>query len=68
MSRTAPCPDEKPYQLVVFDVQRPGALERLVSESAAWGEGTTVEPLGPCHAALVIRAGGAARLQGTKQT
>lgn len=64
MSRTDPCCDETPYELVVVDVHGPGALERLISESAAWGKGTTVESLGPCHAALIVRAGAAARMEG----
>ena len=51
----------RPYELVVFDVRVPGATERLVSERTAWREDATVEPLGADHAALIVRAGGAAR-------
>jgi hypothetical protein len=51
-----------PYELVVFDVRAPGAIERLLSERAAWGEDAVVELLDPDHAALIVRAGGAARM------
>ncbi len=55
-------PDNRPYELVVFDVRTPGAVERLLSERAAWGEDAAVELLDPDHAALIVRAGGAARI------
>jgi hypothetical protein len=55
-------PGRGPYELVVFDVRTPGAVERLLSERAAWGEEAVVELLDPDHAALIVRAGGAARM------
>jgi hypothetical protein len=50
------------YELVVFDFRAPGAIERLLSEHAAWGEDAVVELLGPHHAVLMVRAGGATRM------
>ena len=55
-------PGKDPYELVVFDVRTPGAVERLLSERAAWGEDAVVELLDPDHVALIVRAGGAARM------
>lgn len=52
----------RPYELVVFDVRVTGAVERLLSERAAWGEDAAVELLDPNHAVLIVRAGGAARM------
>ncbi len=49
------------YELVAFDLRVPGALWRLISEGSAWRGCAHVELLGPRHAILVIRAGGAAR-------
>ena len=49
-------PDKRPYELVVFDIRAPGAVERLLSEDAA------VELLDADHAAMIVRAGGAGRL------
>lgn len=54
--------DNRPYELAVFDVRRPGTVERLLSERAAWGEDAAVELLDPDHAVLIVRAGGAARI------
>jgi hypothetical protein len=51
-----------PYELVIFDLRAPGARRRLRSERAAWGENAAVELLDPDHAALIVRAGGAARI------
>ena len=62
MTSTTLRPGSGPYELVVFDVQMPGAVERLLSERAAWGEDAAVELLDPDHAALIVRAGGAARI------
>lgn len=59
-------PDNGPYELVVFDVRVPGAAERLISERAAWREDAKIELLGPDHAALIVRAGGAARRTGRR--
>ena len=67
MSRTGSHPYDKPYELIVFDVRISGALERLISERAAWGADTTVELLDPDHAALIVRAGGAARMVGGRE-
>lgn len=61
MITTNYCPNNRPYELVVFDVRVPGAVERLLSERVAWRGDATVELLGPDHAALIIHAGGAAR-------
>lgn len=54
--------DNRSYELAVFDVRLPGAVERLLSERAAWGEDAAVELLDPDHAVLIVRAGGAARI------
>jgi hypothetical protein len=54
--------DNRPYELIVFDIRAPGAVERLLSERAAWGEDAAVEQLDPDHAVLIVRAGGAARV------
>ena len=62
MSRTGLPPCDRPYELVVFDVRRFGALERLISELAAWGEAAVIELLDPDHAVLIVRPGGAARM------
>ncbi len=62
MTSTIFRPGSGPYELVVFDVRAPGGLERLLSERAAWGEDAAVELLDPDHAALIVRAGGAARM------
>lgn len=55
-------PGKGPYELVVFDVRTPGAVERLFSERAAWGKDAVVELLDPDHVALIVRAGGADRM------
>jgi hypothetical protein len=62
MTSTSLRPDNRSYELIVFDVQEPGVIERLLSERAAWGEDAAVELLDPDHAVLIVRAGGAARL------
>ncbi len=54
--------DNRPYELVAFDIRAPGVVERLLSERAAWGEDAAVELLDPDHAVLIVRAGGAARI------
>jgi hypothetical protein len=59
---------DRPYELVVFDVRTPGAVERLLSERSAWGEDAAVERLGPHHAVLIVRAGGAVRMEGRRAT
>jgi hypothetical protein len=58
--------DNKPYELIVFDIRAPGTIERLLSEHAAWGEDAAVELLDPDHAVLIVRAGGAARIAGRR--
>lgn len=60
MTSTTFRPDNRPYELVVFEIRAPGVVERLLSERAAWGEDATVELLDADHAALIVRAGGAA--------
>jgi hypothetical protein len=62
MTSTTLRPGSGPYELVIFDVRVPSAVERLLSERAAWGEDADVELLDPNHAALIVRAGGAARI------
>lgn len=62
MTSTIPRLDHGPYELVVFDVRATSAVGRLLSERAAWGENAAVELLGFEHAALIVRAGGAARM------
>jgi len=62
MTSTTLRPGRGPYELVIFDVRAPSAVERLLSLRAAWGEDAAVELLDPDHAALIVRAGGAARL------
>jgi hypothetical protein len=62
MTSTTLRPGSSPYELVVFDVRSPGAVERLLSERAAWGKDAAVELLDPDHAVLIVRAGGAARI------
>lgn len=62
MSSTSHRSDGKPYELIFFDVQESGVIERLLSERAAWGENATVEMLDPDHAVLTVRAGGASRI------
>jgi hypothetical protein len=61
-------PDSRPYELVVFDVRTPAAVERLLSECSAWGEDAAVELLGPHHAVLIVRAGGAVWMEGRRAT
>lgn len=62
MTSTSLRPDNKPCELVVFDVRESGVIERLLSERAAWGEDASVELLDHDHAVLIVRAGGAARI------
>ncbi len=62
MTSTSFCFGSGTYELVVFDVRVPGAALRLLSERAAWGEDAAVELLNRDHAALIVRAGGAARI------
>ena len=66
MTSTILRPGSGPYELVIFDIRAPGAVERLLSERTAWGEGAAVELLDPDHAALIVRAGGAARIDQRK--
>ena len=47
---------------MLFDLRIPGVAERLHRERAAWQENSDVEMLGPNHAVLFIRPGGARRL------
>ena len=62
MTSTTLRPGSGPYELVIFDVPVPSAVARLLSERAAWGEDAAVELLEHDHAALIVRAGGAARI------
>lgn len=66
MTSTTFRPDNRPYELVVFDIRAPGVVERLLSERAAWGEDAAVELLDADHAALIVRAGGATRIVGRR--
>lgn len=47
------------YEVVAFDLRRPGLLKRLISQGAAWRGRAHIELLDPHHAVLVVRAGGA---------
>lgn len=60
--------DSRPYELVVFDTREPGIAERLSFQRAAWQRSATVEPLGPNHAALIVRAGGAIQTNHRRRT
>lgn len=62
MTSTTFRPGNRPYELVLFDIRAPGAVERLLSERAAWSEDAAVELLDADHAVLIVRAGGAARI------
>jgi hypothetical protein len=62
MTSTSSPLQDRSYELVVFDFRAPGAIERLFSERTAWGEDAAVELLGPHHAVLIVRAGGATRM------
>lgn len=53
---------DRPYELALFDLRVPSAVKRVLSERSAWGECASVELLGPHHAVLIVRAGGAARM------
>jgi hypothetical protein len=48
---------------IAFDCRGPGAKNRLHRERQAWGAAATVESLGYGHVVLVIRPGGARRLE-----
>lgn len=65
MSRAAEEYDDisRSYELVIFDVRVPDAKERFDSERAAWAERGDVEMMDFDHPILIIRAGGALRLQ-----
>ena len=52
----------RPYELVLFDLRVPGTVKRVLSERSAWGECASVELLGSHHAVLIVRAGGAIRM------
>ena len=62
MTSTSSRLQDRSYELVVFDFRVPGAIERPFSERTAWGEDAAVELLGPHHAVLIVRAGGATRM------
>lgn len=62
MTSTTFRPDNGPYELSVFNVRAPGVIERLLSERAVRSENASVELLDPGHAALIVRAGDAARM------
>ena len=47
----------------VFDVRILGTADRLHSERAAWGEYGDIEALDQDHYVLIIRPGGARRLE-----
>jgi hypothetical protein len=48
--------------LILFDLQHPGAADRLRREEDAWCGFAHVERLTEGHSALIIRPGGATRL------
>jgi hypothetical protein len=48
---------------IAFDCRGPGAKNRLHRGRRAWGASATVENLGYGHVALVVRPGGARRVQ-----
>jgi len=50
------------YLLVLFDLEYPGAEERLQREVAAWRDFACVERLAERCSVLIIRPGGATRL------
>ena len=52
-------PDNRTYELVVFDVRIPGLSERFSRERGAWGECAEVEYLDLEHPVLVVRPGAA---------
>ena len=62
MTSTSSRLQERSYELVVFGIRAPGAIERLLSECSACGEDVAVELLGSHHAVLIVRAGGATRM------
>ena len=62
MTSTTSRLQDKPNELIVFDVRAPGAVECLLSECSAWGQDAAVELPGPHHAVLVVRVGSATRM------
>ena len=48
--------------VVLFDLQCPGAAERLAREHAGWRGSANVEQFDAGHDVLVIRPGGALRI------
>ena len=52
-------PDDKPYDLAIFDTRIPGVAERFHRERAAGGEEGEVEMLDLDHPVLIVRPNGA---------
>lgn len=53
----------KTETLAIFDIRIPGAAARLHNERAAWAECGDVEALDKNHFVLIVRPGGARRLE-----
>jgi hypothetical protein len=51
-------PKGEEYLIILFDLRRPGAEERLRRELASWGGFASAERLARDHIALVVRPGG----------
>ena len=51
--------DAAPYELVIFDLRIPAAVERYWSERTAWAEAANVEALDEDHTILIVRPDGA---------
>jgi hypothetical protein len=54
--------DAEPYELVIFDLRVPDAVERYWFERSAWAEAADVEALDEDHPILIIRPGSAREL------
>jgi hypothetical protein len=48
---------------IAFDCRHPGAKNRLHRERQAWGAAATIQNLGYGHVVLVVRSGGARKLE-----
>lgn len=55
-------PNGKPYDLSIFDLRIPGAIESYWSERVAWAEAGDIEMLDEDHIVLIVRPGSARRL------
>lgn len=56
-------PDSEESTVAVFDVRIPGVVARLHGERAAWAEYGDIEALDKDHFVLIVRPGGARRLE-----